>query len=526
MSVVAGDHRSYDQGNRSGPNGPPPDIDKGRGVETHEQQVQPAHGTGRYRQELSRSISVLGNVFITLSGVTPAASVFIIAPVALAEAGSGAFASFVFAAVVGVFMGLCWAELSAAFPIAGGDYALVWHSFRGPAAGRRVAALAGPVSFITFALYLDFIAFIPATIALGAGTYFGVVATVNARVMGAIFMLIAAGFAILRVRFNAILTGTFLGIELLALVTVTVLGFSHAHHFSSLVHPAIGTGHGLLIGVAFSGVLACTAVAIFSYNGYASAVNFAEETTGTGRNIARAILWSLVITVAAELIPLTATIVGSPSLARLTQSAIPMQYFIEATSDKTVNTVISLGIVLAILNATIAIILSYARIMYSAARDRAFPGPVSGWVAQIQPRFRSPWVAAAVIGVLGAVLCLTVSLGTLVNLTGASLVADYALIAIAALVARPVRATEHSPYKMRWWPLPPLLALAALGYVFTQQTALLLEVTLITMGIGLVYWLAVLLPQRGRAWHLLDAATGDDLAPEPIGPAGPGTTPA
>ena len=31
-----------------------------------------------------------------------------------------------------------------------------------------------------------------------------------------------------------------------------------------------------------------------------------------------------------------------------------------------------------------------------------------------------------------------------------------------------------------------LLALASLGYVFTQQTALLLRVTLITMTIGLV----------------------------------------
>jgi amino acid transporter len=487
-------------------------------VETHEQ-VQPTHGSGRYQQELHRTISVLGNVFITLSGVTPAASVFIIAPVALAATGSGAFTSFVFAAIVGVFMGLCWAELSAAFPIAGGDYALVWHSFKGPAASRRVAALAGPVSFITFALYLDFIAFIPATIALGAGTYFGVVATVNARIMGAIFMLVAAAFAILRIRFNAVLTGVFLGIELIALLTVTVLGFSHPYHFSSLVHPVVGSGHGLLIGVAFSGMLALTAVAIFSYNGYASAVNFAEETHGTGRNIARAILWSLVITVAAELIPITATIVGSPSLAKLTQSAIPMQYFIEATSDKTVNTVISLGIVLAILNATIAIILSYARILYSAARDRAFPGPVSAWMAQIQPRFRSPWLATAVIGVVGAVLCLTVSLGTLVNLTGASLVADYALIAIAALVARPVKATENSPYKMRFWPLPPLLALAALGYVFTQQTALLLKVTLITMGIGLVYWLIVILPQHGKAWSLLDAASSELAPPDPA-PAG------
>jgi hypothetical protein len=39
---------------------------------------------------------------------------------------------------------------------------------------------------------------------------------------------------------------------------------------------------------------------------------------------------------------------------------------------------------------------------------------------------------------------------------------------------------------MPWWPLPPLLALASLVYVFTQQTAPLLRVTLITMAIGLV----------------------------------------
>jgi hypothetical protein len=41
-------------------------------------------GAARYEQHLSRSIGIVGNVFITLSGVTPAASVFIIVPVALA----------------------------------------------------------------------------------------------------------------------------------------------------------------------------------------------------------------------------------------------------------------------------------------------------------------------------------------------------------------------------------------------------------------------------------------------------------
>ena len=191
-----------------------------------------------------------------------------------------------------------------------------------------------------------------------------------------------------------------------------------------------------------------------------------------------------------------------------------MQYFIEATSNKTVYTIVSLGVVIAILNAVIAIILSYGRIFFSSGRDRAWPGPVNGWMT-LRSQFRSPWFATAVVGVLGAILCLTVSLNTLVNLTGASLVADYALIAIAALFARPTGATAHSPYKMPLWPLPPILALVSLGYIFTKQTSLLLWVTLITIGIGLLYWLVVIFPQRGRAWNLREAvfdetATGQD----------------
>ena len=77
-------------------------------------------------------------------------------------------------------------------------------------------------------------------------------------------------------------------------------------------------------------------------------------------------------------------------------------------------------------------------------------------------------------------------------------------------MARATGATKNSPYRMKFWPLPPLLALAALGYVFTQQTSLLLRVTLITMGIGLVYWAVVILPQRGKAWTLREAITNAD----------------
>jgi len=303
------------------------------------------------------------------------------------------------------------------------------------------------------------------------------------------------------------LTGIFLGIEMLALLSLTVLGLIHAHNFGALIHPHVGNSHNILVPVAFSGVLALTAVAVFSYNGYANAVNFAEETKGSHRTIAKAILISLLITVLAELVPVTAVIIGAPSLTKLTTSAIPLEYFIKATSNGAFYDVIAIGITLAVFNATLAIILSYARILFSASRDRAWPGRLSDWMSWVHPKTRSPWMPTAIVGIAGAILCLTVSLGTLANLTGASLVADYAIIAIAAIVARSTGATRHSHYRMPIWPIPPILAIAGLVYVFTQQTGYLLEVTLITMGIGLLYWLVVILPQKGKAWDLREIAS-------------------
>jgi hypothetical protein len=55
----------------------------------------------------------------------------------------------------------------------------------------------------------------------------------------------------------------------------------------------------------------------------------------------------------------------------------------------------------------------------------------------------------------------------------------------------------------------PWFATAVIGVL----TSLLLWVTLITIGIGLVYWLVVILPQRGRAWTLRHAVI-DDTAGE------------
>jgi amino acid transporter len=76
----------------------------------------------RYPQALSRVLTVFGTVMIVVSAVTPAGAVWVIAQVILQNQGSGAFWTMIAAAIVGIGMCYCWAELGAMYPIAGGDY--------------------------------------------------------------------------------------------------------------------------------------------------------------------------------------------------------------------------------------------------------------------------------------------------------------------------------------------------------------------------------------------------------------------
>jgi amino acid transporter len=91
----------------------------------------------RYQQQLAPVLKVAGNITITLSLVGPAASVFVISPVALRQQGSGAFLAFLVAAVLSGCVALGWAELGALYPTAGGLYGIVARVL-----GRRAGLLA------------------------------------------------------------------------------------------------------------------------------------------------------------------------------------------------------------------------------------------------------------------------------------------------------------------------------------------------------------------------------------------------
>ena len=472
-------------------------------------------GGERYSQELSRSLSLRGNILITLSSVTPASSVFIIIPSVLAAVGGASFLAFVAAGLVGVCMAFCYAELSSAFPIAGGEYSF---------AARVLGKGTGFALFLMNALSLILII---GVIALGTGQYLATaISGADSKWVGVGVIVVCSIVAVLNIRTNAWVTATFLTLEMAALVVLTALGFLHVSRpVSTLFHPQTMGANGVLTSVGLGLVAVQTATAIFAYNGYGAAVYFSEETKNAAKGVARAILWSLAITVAAELIPLTAVILGAPDLGTLISDPAPMQYFVTALGGSALNTVISLAIALAIINAVVAITLQAGRTVYSSARDRAYPDPISKSLSYVHPRLQTPVTATLFVGAVAAVVAALVPIGSLITATGATLVALYVIVALSAIVGRRNGTTEHAHYRMPWWPAAPVAVILALGYV-TYELWLgnpwQVIIALGALAVGYAYYYAYLYPQRSTRWtmpaaahdeHALDEAGGVLMGP-------------
>lgn len=455
-------------------------------------------GEGAYAQQLHRALSMKENVLVTLSAVTPASSVFIIVPTVLLGVGGASVLTMLIGGVAAFFVALCYAELSATYPITGGEY--TW----------AARLLGKPTGFATFMLTLVSGILIIAVIALGTGEYLGVAwPALGGKWIGVGVIVVTTAVAALNIRTNAWITGVFLFVEIVAVIVVAVLGFAHPLRGLDTFVQAQTMDGGALSNVGLGAIVAMVPVALFAYNGYGAAVYYVEETKNAAKTIGRVIIVCLIATIAVEIIPLAAVVVGAPSLAELLGSEAPMNYFLLARGGSALNTAVSVGIAIAIINAVIAIILQVARQVFSSARDRSWPEPVDRVLASVHPRFGSPVPATLTVGALAALAASFIPLDWLITATGASVVAIYLIVALAALRLRRPEARSTSGYRMPLWPLPPIIVIAMMAYVTYQlaTTALTqLLVSVATLLVGFVYYYAFIHPRRGERWQL----------PEPI----------
>lgn len=434
-------------------------------------------------RSLTRSIGVLGGTLLTLSCLTPASSLFVVVPPLFGATGTGTALVIALAGLLCIGVALCYSELGTLVPSAGGEYAMV-----GILAGRFAGWMMFVLSFIIVLI-------IPPIIALGTADYLASIADIDPQLAGAAVMLLGTLMGLLNLRANAWITGIFLVLEVVAIAVVAWLGFSNIERpVATLFEPTIDDQPGSLSAIT---LVAGLAVALFVLQGFTTAVYLSEEMHNPRRTVVRTVLWTLGIGAFVVLVPVVAITLGAPDVATLT--AGDLAAMVTGWSNTGVGVFVSLSVALAIINAVIVMVIQNSRVLYASARDQAWPAAANRALSTISHRFSSPWVATLVVGIGGAALCFA-PVDTLSGVTSVVVAAMYLGVVIASLAGRRGKFRTMPAWRMRLWPVLPVLIAAALVYILVQQRPLDLLITLVTLVAATVYWVWYLRPRAADRW--------------------------
>ena len=208
-------------------------------------------------QPLTRVLGPLGVALLTLSVLSPGASVLVAGADILHHAGTGAPLAFLLGGLMTLVFTFAQAELGSSFPLAGGDYATV---------GNTLGPLAG---FMQFGLGMLGVPVFMAVSAAGVSLYLRTIwpgLPVNGTALAA--LMLSATLATLNIRTGALLTGIFLAVELGALALLAALGFAHPVQGLSAVFtaPMVFTG-GVAAPLTIQGFALAVAAASWATSG-------------------------------------------------------------------------------------------------------------------------------------------------------------------------------------------------------------------------------------------------------------------
>ncbi|MEU3725477.1 APC family permease [Streptomyces sp. NPDC031705] len=385
-----------------------------------------------YKQELNRSLGVLGNIAMGFAVVSPVVALYAVSMVGTMIAGP----AWVWALPI-VLLGQClvvnvYSELASQWPLAGGPYQ--W--------GRR---LLGPsFGWMSGWVWQFAVMFGNTTVAYLAAPWVfalvGVVPTPGAMVAVAAGILLACMLVnAYGIRILSWFVSLGIAAEAIASVLVgfTLLLFFREHGFSMFTE-TLGAEE-LSGGSTTMAFLAVLAVAGWGFIGFDACVSTAEETKDAGRQVPRAMWWALlsvglVVILNAMAVALAhpdpRAVVAGEDLDPVTTAVVTA---FGSWSDKPFVAVVLVGF----LACAMASQGGAARGVYSLARDGVFP--FSRLVRRVNRR-QAPiggLIASTLVSCTGLLLGLNATaIGSLIAFGTAATFLPFFLVSLAALIAR------------------------------------------------------------------------------------------
>jgi amino acid transporter len=421
------------------------------------QAVPPEHGAEPPREASFVRVLSPGEVLLlTISALSPVLSVFIGGNAILHLAGTGAAIGFIGGGVLAAFMALLFAELSASYPGAGGVY---------PA----LNSILGPRWTFPFVMLRTVIVFpLVAFFASGTGPYVRLFLPMFPLELASLAtILLAALIAATQIKRGARVIACFLVIELVALTVLTVAAIAHFNpaNIKLVISPVIAAG-GAGLAATPGASIALSVIAGASMSAGADwATFFAEDMRDARRRIGPVIAWTGLIAALVISGPAILMILAMDDVAATLSAEAPMAHFIARTTSPLISALVSLGIIAAIFNGVIAVMMALSRQLHAMGRDGVFPAVINRILRVVSPRTRAPTGALLVLLVVGG-LCTLLSERQLVLLTSGNF-AEYLLLGLAVIAGRKAgQIGEH--FRIRLHPVVPVIAL---GFSFSIVAA-------------------------------------------------------
>lgn len=405
---------------------------------------------------LARVLSPFEVFLLTMSALSPVLSVFIGGNAVLHIAGTGAALAFLLGGAFNVLFSLLYSEISAAFPGAGGVYPSLTRLL-GPRWSYAYVMLTVPLAFFSIAFA-----------GLGLAAYIHtLVPALPVLVIAVIGIALAGLIAIFGIKSNAVITGLFLAVELVALAVLVVIAVSHLHNplQGVLLHPVQLVQNRLAASSPVAMALA-TIAGVWTTAGASWALYFAEEMHDVQQRIGRVVAWTGAIASLTIALPLVLVVLAIDNLPVVLASDAPIATFLDRSAGPLVGTVVTVGVIAAIFNAMVAATMGQSRLLFATGRDNAFPARMSRLFAWLHPRFRSPMGATLALVVVASGLTLLGERRLLIIINGN--VSDYIMVSLAVWAGRRTGMTGRF-FKVPMHPLVPILGLlGGAGAIFSD----------------------------------------------------------
>jgi len=398
-------------------------------------------------EPLKREIGLFSATTIGIGAVI-GAGIFVVTGISAGLAGPSVILSILIAGIIAYFTAASFSKLSAYIPKEGGAYAFAYELIS-PTAG-----------FFAGWMWILSYTFAGAAVALGFANYLAqIVPVVSVKIVAVALCLAFTLLNHVGIKESVIVNNVLVLTKIIVLAFFIALGlfFINPTNFSPFFIPANEWG-----------TLQATALIFFAYIGFARITTIAEEVKNPSRTIPKAIILTLIISIAFySLAGFVA--VGLVGFSALASSGSPLAEAIAVTGIPTAVFVVSVGAIVA----TASVLLT----AIAMARNRDLPS----FLERIDEKRKTPYGAVWFSGLLmTAAVVLTPNLAQVVALSSFASLLYYSLTNVAAM--------NLSTKTGKFSPLIPFIGLVSCSSLLVFLSLESWLIGIVTLALGAAYY--------------------------------------